>query len=125
MQSIRRKFRSTCRLVKQGRKDRQSVNEVEEVIMKYRIPDQIPTFIEIDEDVYIPTNLATVRHWHDAIEFADTRDKRARRAIYRMVDLAEAIGVPDEVLLWPLLESVMDKISTILRAETAKPCHKW
>ena len=78
--------------------------------MPHRIPDQIPAFIEIDEDVYIPTALATARHWRDAIEFADTCDKRARRAIYRMVDLAEAIGVPDEVLLWPLLESVMDKI---------------
>ena len=80
---------------------------------KYRIPDELPWSIEIDDDLYALAEYATVRQWRDAIEFTETRDQADRRAVNRMVELAEKLDLPDDVLLVSWLEEfAIDNVIT-------------
>jgi len=72
----------------------------------YELPRRLPTFIEVEPDVFTSSDEATVAQWRKQKELRRHRTDSIRRAVRRMVQLADALGISDDVPLLPRLKAL-------------------
>ena len=73
---------------------------------RYKIPRQVPTFLEISDGRVVPSKRATVHQWRQALKLIHQQIGFELRVITQMIKLANVLGIPDDVELLPRLEAL-------------------
>jgi hypothetical protein len=87
----------------------------------YELPRSLPAFIEVEPDVFAGSDEATVAQWKKQKELQRHRTDSIRRAVRRMVQLADAFGIPADVPLLPRLKALTDGNVVALNPKRERP----
>ena len=77
--------------------------------MRHRLPATLPAFVEYELGKFVCQQSATAAEWRAAKKVRRDRD------VAQVVRIADAIGIPDEVVLLPRLRALSDVKVVVLK----------